>query len=134
MDNYGITHNITREGMLDLFHTRLCGGSIGFGSIDLDMDRELYLEARKSLKSRGPEDYVCVEDIYREVLSKGHQIIWRDVEDDETFDHEFGLHDLMDNFKNVETHLINDILSEQDDQVTHDSILQCLLLGEIVYG
>lgn len=134
MNNYGMTYNITRQGMLDLFHTCICSGSIGFGSIHLDAGKEAYREARKRMTDKNPELFVCVEDVLKQILFEGYELSWYDVEDEDETKNSFGLEDLMNNFKNVEPHLISEVLSEQDDQVTHDSILQCLLLGEIVYG
>ena len=146
MSKFGITMNptITREGMLELFWDALCGGSIGFGSVSLDCDNKLYEDARervKILKAANPDEYitgssVCYEDVMTEVLRAGHSLKYLEYyeEDDQNSGTEFDLDHLMDNFENVEAYVLEQFLSEDYDSITTDSLLQCLLLGEIIYG
>jgi len=141
MSNYGITINptITREGMLNLFWDALCGGSIGFGCVGIDCDKKTYADARertKILKAANPSDYitgssVCYEDVMTEVLRAGGELKYVDYEDDVVVP--FNLDHLMGNFKNVEPHILEQMMKDYDS-ITTDSLLQCLLLGEIVYG
>jgi hypothetical protein len=144
MSNYGITINptITRDGMLNLFWDALCGGSIGFGSVSLDCDKKTYEDARertKILKAANPSDYitgssVCYEDVMTEVLRAGGEPYYMEYGyDDENSRVAFDLDHLMDNFENVEPYILEQMLNDYDS-VTTDSLLQCLLLGEIVYG
>jgi hypothetical protein len=144
MSNYGITINptITRDGMLNLFWDALCGGSIGFGSVSLDCDKKTYEDARertKILKAANPSDYitgssVCYEDVMTEVLRAGGELYYMEYGyDDENSRVAFDLDHLMDNFENVEPYILEQMLNDYDS-VTTDSLLQCLLLGEIVYG
>jgi len=144
MSNYGITINptITRDGMLNLFWDAICGGSIGFGSVSLDCDKKTYEDAReraKILKAANPSDYitgssVCYEDVMTEVLRAGGELYYMEYGyDDENSRVAFDLDHLMDNFENVEPYILEQMLNDYDS-VTTDSLLQCLLLGEIVYG
>ena len=134
---------ITREGMLELFWDALCGGSIGFGSVSLDCDNKLYEDARervKILKAANPDEYitgssVCYEDVMTEVLRAGDELYYMEYGyDDENSRVSFDLDHLMDNFENVEAYVLEQFLSEDYDSITTDSLLQCLLLGEIIYG
>lgn len=145
MSKFGITMNptITREGMLELFWDALCGGSIGFGSVSLDCDNKLYEDARervKILKAASPSEYitgssVCYEDVMTEVLRAGDELYYMEYGyDDENSRVSFDLDHLMDNFENVEAYVLEQFLSEDYDSITTDSLLQCLLLGEIIYG
>lgn len=145
MSNYGIkkTMTITREGMLDLFCDALCGGSIGFGCITLDCEREVYDAARervKILKAKNPQDYmfeaVCYEEVMTEVLRGGGKLYYMEYDsyDDQNNKVEFDLDHLMNNFHSVETWVLDQILSENYDSITTDNLLQGLLLGELVYG
>ncbi len=144
MSNYGITINptITRDGMLNLFWDALCGGSIGFGSVSLDCDKKTYDDARERtaiLKAANPSDYitgssVCYEDVMTEVLRAGGELYYMEYGyDDENSRVAFDLDHLMDNFENVEPYILEQMMKDYDS-VTTDSLLQCLLLGEIVYG
>jgi len=141
MNQYEITINptITKKGMLNLFWDSICGGSIGFGTINLECDANLYFAAServKILKAANPSEYltgdaVCFEDVMTEVLRAGHSLKYADnYEDDVT---SFDLNHLMRNFKNVEPHILEQFMSGDYDAVTTDSLLQCLLLGEITY-
>ena len=145
MSNYGIkkTMTITEEGMLELFCDALCGGSIGFGCIELDCEREVYDAARervKILKAKNPQDYmfeaVCYEEVMTEVLRGGGKLYYMEYDnyDDQNNKVEFDLDHLMNNFHSVETWVLDQILSENYDSITTDNLLQGLLLGELVYG
>jgi hypothetical protein len=132
-NDYGVSHKITREGLLKMFWTCLTSSSIGFGCIELDYDRNAYLEVRDELRKKEKDD--CWEDIVVEMLRQGYRLAWIDVEEDDFAKRNwFTLDDLIDNFDNIESHHLADLLGGEDDAVTHDSILQCLLMGEIVYG
>jgi hypothetical protein len=145
MSNYEITKtlSITKNGMLELFYDALCGGSIGFGCVTLDCEQEVYDNARervKILKAATPEDYivqaVCYEDVMTEVLRAGDKLFYMEYDeyDDQNNKVEFDLDHLMDNFHSVESWVMEQMLSEDFDSITTDSLLQGLLLGEIVYG
>ena len=141
MNQYEITikPTITKDGMLNLFWDSICGGSIGFGSISLDCDTKLYEEARertKILKAANPSEYltgasVCFEDVMTEVLRAGYSLKYVDNEEGDVTS--FDLDHLMCNFKNVEAHILEQFMSGDYDSITTDSLLQCLLLGEITY-
>lgn len=132
-NDYGVSHTITRKGMLNMFWTCLTSSSIGFGCIELDYDQKAYEEARESLKAK-PGGY-CWEDVIVEMLRQGYRLAWIDVEEDDFAKRNwFTLDDLMDNFENVQPHHLASMLDGMDDAVTHDSILQCLLMGELIYG
>ena len=134
---YGIKNTITREGMLNLFHTCLTSLDFYNGALSIDCDKSEYTQAKERLKERSPNEYVCVEDIYREVLN-GYGTI--EVSEYDEYDDvnnpvgSFDINDLIENFENVEPYFVAQILDGQDDACTHDAILQTLFLGEVVYG
>ena len=144
MSNYGITYGITRKGMLELFWDSICGGSIGFGNVSLDCDKRAYDEARERtaiLKAANPSEYitgasVCYEDVMAEVLRAGGELYYMEYgyDDENSTAVAFDLDHLMDNFENVEPWIMDKMLSQNYDSIVTDSLLQCLLLGEIVYG
>jgi hypothetical protein len=132
-NDYGVSHKITKKGMLKMFWTCMTSSSIGFGSLELDYDPTDYGNARKKLSAKG--DTPCWEDVLVEMLRQGKKLAWFDVEEEGLEErHWFTLDDLIDNFEDVNNYHLADLLAGGDDAVTHDSILQCLLLGEIVYG
>ena len=133
-NDYGVSHKITKEGLLKMFYNSLCSGSIGFGCIELDYDQKSYNQTRLNLSSKNG-NHPCWEDVIVEMLRQGYRLAWIDVEEDDFAQrHWFTLADLMDNFDCIEPHHLASMLDGMDDAVTHDSILQSLLLGEVVYG
>ena len=128
--NYGITNQITRDGLINLVWTCLTSGSIGYGFVSIDCEDAEYQAAKNRLIVRSGER-PCVEDIFCEVLRGGDSL---QVFEDSTMEGLVSIEDLHGNFKKVEGHLIADMMNERDDADTHDAILQCLLLGGIVYG
>lgn len=134
---YGINITITKEGMADLFWTCITSGSIGYGALSLDCEKEVYTWARERLLDRNPNEMVCYEDVYKEVLLNDGYILVNEYDEyDDTNSNiaRMCLDDLVDNFKDVEPSLILDMVNGNDDMCTHDEILQCLFLGEVVYG
>jgi hypothetical protein len=57
-----------------------------------------------------------------------------DAEDDYTIVGELSLAKIEENWDKVDPKDILDILNERDDADTADNILQCITLGDIVYG
>lgn len=136
MNKFEISKSITPKGMLELFYQSVCSHSIGYGIISLDMEEMHRKEARASLLEKHGEDfYPCIEDIWTEILRLGKPLYYveHDPYDDFSTTKTFWLCDLIDNFHLVEDWIINDFIEDKDDSDTHDSLLQCLLLGEIVY-
>ena len=141
--SYGITYKITEQGMLNLFWDSICGQSIGYGAVSLDCEKKAYEDARervKILKAANPKDYitgttVCYEDILAEVLRAGGELYYMEHGyDDQNNKVTFNLDHLMDNFDNVEPWIMEKMMSQDYDSIVTDSLLQCLLLGEIIYG
>ena len=141
--SYEITYKITEQGMLNLFWDSICGGSIGFGNVSLDCENNLYEAARervKILKAANPKEYitgttVCYEDVLVEVLRAGGELYYMEYGyDDQNNKVVFNLDHLMDNFENVQPWIMEEMMSQDYDSVVTDSLLQCLLLGEVIYG
>lgn len=138
-----INPTITRDGMLNLFWDAVCGGSIGFGMIDLDCESETYAAARervKILKAKNPDEYitggaVCYGDVLTEVLRAGGKLMYREYDsyDDQCNIVEFDVDHLIDNLENVDEWILKQMMSHDYDSITTDSLLQCLLVGEIRY-
>ena len=133
---YEVRVSIADNDVPTLFYDCLCSGSVGFGALRLEYTDDSYAEAKKSLLERRPEgDYgtLCWEDVITEIIKTGNTLKFIDVDDEETF-YLVNLETIKKNVAKIEFHHLNAMINEQDDAITHDSILQTLIMGEIVYG
>lgn len=133
---YEVRIQIADNDVPTLFRDCLCSGSVGFGALRLEYGSDAYAEAKESLLERRPEgDYgtLCWEDVITEMLRIGKTLTFIDVEDEETI-YLVNLETIRKNVAKIEVHHLSAILNEQDDAITHDSILQTLIMGEIIYG
>lgn len=141
------TYLLDDEAILALFWNSLCSGSIGYGEVDLDCtSKEAYDEAReavKILKAGSPEEYVegdyyiSVEDVWTQIFKAGNLIVREYGHDDQTTSTPVTLEDVYGNLNEMQINedwILDDFAKGNDDGNTHDAFLQCLLLGEIIYG
>lgn len=148
--NYNLkaTYTLTDNDILALFWTALTSGSIGYGYIDFDTDKESYEKAREAVMIRkagsveefkSSDQWLCVEDVWTEVLRLGKLVVreYDDVDDANNPIGCFGIEDLyhnLDEMQKNEHWILEEFAKHQDDANTHDAFLQYVLLGEIVYG
>lgn len=146
--NLKASYQLDDDQIKALFWTALTSGSIGYGMVQLDCTtEEAYDEARecaKILKAGSVKEYVegdyyiCSEDVWTEVFMAGNLIVQEhDGFDDHTTSKPLELDDLYQNLNKMqegEAWILEEFAKGDDDSDTHDAFLQCLLLGEIVYG
>ena len=142
--NLKATYTLTDNDILALFWTALTSGSIGYGYLTLDTDKESYSKAREIVKKNDGQDpeelgYVVIEDVWVEVLKMGKLIVceYDDVDDTNNALGCFSVEDLYHNVNKMqeEEHwILEQFANYQDDAITHDAFLQYVFLGEIVYG
>lgn len=141
------TYQLDDEAILALFWNSLCSGSIGYGEVQLDCtSKEAYEEAQeavKILKAGSPKEYVegdyyiCSEDVWTQVFKAGNLIVIEYGADDQTLSTPVTLEDVYGNLNDMQINedwILDDFAKGNDDGNTHDAFLQCLLLGEIIYG
>ena len=146
--NLKATYTLTDNDILALFWTALTSGSIGYGYLNLDTDKESYTKAREAVMIRkagsveafkAADEYVCIEDVWVEVLRMGKLVVteYDDVDDTNNALGCFSVEDLYNNVNKMqeEEHwILEQFAKYQDDAITHDAFLQYVFLGEIVYG
>lgn len=130
---YEVRVSISDNDVPTLFRDCLCSGSVGFGALRLEFAHDSYAEAKESLRKQKPDETLCWEDVITEMLKIGKTLTFIDVEDEETF-YLVNLETIRKNVAKIELQHLNAMINEQDDAITHDSILQTLIMGEIVYG
>lgn len=127
---------LTPEESENYFYNALCNG-LGYISnygLELMWDKKHYSAAKKKLQELKPNEIVCCEDIFMQILRDGNKIWFVDNESDgEEYPITLELiHERVS--KTEKRHLFNMIL-EQDDAETADVLIQSVLFdGEIVYG
>ena len=146
--NLKATYTLTDNDILALFWTALTSGSIGYGYLSFDTDRDSYEKAREAVMIRKAgsveefkksDHWLCVEDVWVEVLRLGKLVVreYDDVDDTNNAVGCLSVEDLYDNVNKMqeEEHwILEQFAKHQDDATTHDAFLQYVLLGEIVYG
>jgi len=130
---YEVRFQISENEVLKLFRDCLCSGSVGFSALRIDFRDEDYAAAKKVLKQQDPERTIYWESVIAEILNLGQVLKFTDVEDDENI-FLVNKKSLQENSSKIELQHLNQMLNGNDDAITHDSILQTLILGEIVYG
>lgn len=130
---YEVRINIADNDVPKLFCDCLCSGSVGFGALRIEYSDEDYQEAKASLLKKEPEVTPCWEPIITEILNIGRTLTFVDVEDEEDT-YKINLETIKKNSAKIDVEHIKAMLTHDDDAITHDSILQTLILGEIVYG
>ena len=146
--NLKATYTLTDNDIYSLFWTALTSGSIGYGYITLDCDRkEDYDAAREAVMVRkagsveefkSSDAWLCSEDVWTELLKMGKlTFVEYDSVDDTNSYHRPSLDTMRDHLHDMqrnESWILEQFAKYQDDRDTHDAFLQCLILGEIVYG
>lgn len=129
---------LTQQEAESHFYNALCNGLDYIGNYGLELtynDNDYAAAKQNILKDRTAADIsvVCYEDILMQILRDGKSLTLIDNEEGEdpaeiTILH---VHERVE--KTPLRHLV-DAISENDDVVTADVILQTVFLGDIVYG
>ena len=126
-----ITIKTTQEEKLNIVHTALCNGLSFMQGYDLEFDiigdKE---QARKNLKEKGKD--MCFEDFIIEVIRLDGDLQVKDYNDEQI--HHLNLESIEENFDNIVSKHILDVINGHDDAITADCILQTLIYGEVIYG
>ena len=118
----------------NLFYDALCNGlnELSYYDLEIDYDKELYIEAKKILKALTPEETICHEDILMQMLRSGKTIWVLDITDDER--HPITLQLVHDRVVNTPIRHLMDAINERGDATTADCILQTVIYDEVIYG
>ena len=114
----------------DYFFNALCNGlhELGQYGIELDYIEDEYKLSRASLGPNAP----CFEDVLMQMLRDGYKLAFTDTEAEETMF--ITINDVHAKVQTTDSRHLLDMISEQDDAVTADVILQTVIYGEVVFG
>jgi len=126
----------TTEGKLEAVYTALCSGlpTLAMSGLELDYDASEYADARKALLDANSGTAPCIEDVQREMLRRGHDLIFIDNESDGEEIGRLNLRVIEENWNKIDGRTLGDYLNFNDDADTADNLIQWLVFGELVYG
>lgn len=126
---------LTTKEAEDFFYSALCNGLGQFQAYGgtLEPTAEEYKKARKILQDLKPNDTICFEDIYMQVLRQGSYLEYVDEENDE-YNTKVYLKDVHEKVQLTQGMHLIDMQQETDDADTADAILQTVVLGSVVFA
>jgi len=130
---YEVRVRVADHHVPTLFEDCLCSGSVGFGALRIEYSSDDYQEAKASYLKKNEGKTPYWEAVITEILNIGLSLTFVDVEDEDT-KYKVNLETIRNNVPKIQFSDLNAMLNEEDDAITHDSILQTLIMGEIVYG
>lgn len=118
----------------NLFYDALCNGlnELSYYDLEIDWDENEYKDARIKLKALTPDETICLEDIFMQMLRSGNTIWIVDSNDDER--HPITLKLVHDRVANTPNRHLMDAINERGDATTADCILQTVIYDEVIYG
>jgi hypothetical protein len=128
---------LTPQESENYFFNALCNG-LGYVQqygLDLQCDEQEYKDAKLKLQELKPDERVCYEDVFMQILRDGGKLNLKDEEDQiENEDNYITLEDVHERVANTPTRHLLDMIEENDDADTADVMLQQVFLGEVIFG
>jgi len=127
---------LTNEESETMFHNALCNGLSyisGYGLV-LEADEQEYKAASKKLKSEKPNEVICYEDVFLEVLRMGNTLSLIDEEGDGDNNSTISLSDVHERVSQTPISHLTDMITENDDAETADVIIQTVFYQDIIFG
>lgn len=120
----------------EYFYNALCNSGVSclaqYGLVLYVPDSQ-YTKVANKLKKENNDIFVCIEDVYMQVLREyGLKII--DTENDGEYTRRITLNDVHNRMSLVPMHHVVDIIDGNDDANTADAILQTIFFGEIIFS
>lgn len=126
---------LTNEQSEEYFYNALCNGAGQLSSSGLEITHRAddYSAAKKELIHVDNKEGVCYEDVWMKILRMGKELRIEDVESGE-YNRSITLADVHARvYKTPMVHL-NDMITEQDDAITADAIIQTVFFEDIIFG
>jgi hypothetical protein len=121
---------LTPKESEEYFYNALCNGLsyvAGYG-ISMDYDEIEYGTAKLALKNP------CYEDVLMQILRDGGKLTMEDVEGEGDMTRTITLADVHERVELTPIKYLTDMITENDDAITADVILQTVFYKEIIFG
>jgi len=117
-----------------LFYDAMCNGlsNINYWEFQLDYSDKEYEKAKKVLQKAN--EGICYEDIFMQMLRMGYKLKFVDIGMDGSYSTELTLNMIHENMKYTPQQNLLNIISENDDSIDADAILQSVLFKDIIFG
>ena len=112
---------------------RIDGYISGYGLV-LEADEQDYKAASKKLKSEKPNEVICYEDVFLEVLRMGKPLSLIDEEGDGDNNSTISLSDVHERVSQTPISHLTNMITENDDAETADVIIQTVFYQDIIFG
>ena len=127
---------LTNKEKEEIFYNSLCNAQgIGYlNSYGVEMSYEplQYALIREALKEAGKA--ICYEDILMEILKRGGSLTYIDIEGEGEMTSTIMMNDVYERIDNVPKTIIGNFLSENDDVVDADVVLQTIFWNKVIFG
>jgi hypothetical protein len=120
----------THEESENYFYNSLCNGlgEMGGYGLSLDFDEQQYKSAKEKLKSP------CFEDVLMQILRDGGSITLVDEEGEGAYTNSISMKDVHERVAKTPIKHLTDAITENDDAITADVIIQTVFFEDIIFG
>lgn len=120
----------THEESENYFYNSLCNGlgEMGGYGLSLDFDEQQYKSAKEKLKSP------CFEDVLMQILRDGGSITLVDEECEGEYTKSITMKDVHERVAKTPIKHLTDAITENDDAITADVIIQTVFFEDIIFG
>jgi len=121
---------LTEKESEEYFYNALCNG-LGCMS---DYGLSLVWDKKKYDASKAKLNSPCVEDVFMQMLRDGYSITFEDEECEGEYTRSIGLKEVYDRVQKTPVEHLMNMVTENDDAVTADVILQTVFFEEVIFG
>ena len=125
-----MTITFTNEESENYFYNSLCNGlgEMGGYGLSLDYNTKEYQSAKEKLESP------CFEDVLMQILRDGGSITLVDEECEGEYTKSITMKDVHERVAKTPIKHLTDAITENDDAITADVIIQTVFFEDIIFG
>ena len=125
-----MTITFTNEESENYFYNSLCNGlgEMGGYGLSLDYKKSEYQSAKEKLESP------CFEDVLMQILRDGGSITLVDEECEGEYTKSITMKDVHERVAKTPIKHLTDAITENDDAITADVIIQTVFFEDIIFG
>jgi len=127
---------LTSKEKEEIFYNSLCNaegmGYLNSYGVEMSYEPAQYAAAKKALQEAGKD--TCYEDILMEILKRGSSLTYIDIVGEGEMTSTIMMNNVYERIDNVPKTIIGNFLSENDDVVDADAVLQTVFWNEVIFG
>ncbi len=123
---------LTNQEKEEIFLNALCNAEgtnymAGYG-LEMGYEDSDYQAAKSKLNNP------CYEDVLLQILKDGGSITYIDIDGDGEYTSSITLNEVYERFSHIPKSAILEVMEENDDASTADTILQSIFFKEVIFG